>query len=366
MDHDEEIRRTTPEPRLRPSTHYGQPELAFLDELRKIEEDLHTISDLHAGTPVASDQLRAALQQASESTFRLKLLIHDKYRADRGAARKVFDVAELTEMILSFLPAGCLLVVACVSRLFATSIARSAKLQRNLCLRPELSAFWSSPFHDIDGSSGPGLPGVSCNFKYNDPYMQDPSVHERPRNITKVKGKDACSIECIFHHTNMVSATGLPVIGTTPGAMLICQPPVLWMMAELNCCSWRTNRLPSHMRYNSHHGYQAVIRSDTGITFGDLFDVAERLCKKHDHCGFVTSPELHTRLGAVKVRVKFHGVLWLREDDPHWVMAPGGRLGRILYDVNVHPNTVPRAFGDYITTKKSGEFNDTQCNEEPC
>lgn len=164
------------------------------------------------------------------------------------AAKKTFAIPELLESILQHVEAldlmrGCY----AVNRTFRDTIEGSEKLQMKLFLRPALQ-----------GSKEvcPIPPSYSCHFR-------NPSPPSTGR-LHAVIGQD--------------SSNAFPTIGSRWKRMFFSQPPIYRVTAYREC----DPRGMLNLDNSQCPGY--TFRSESGLTVGDLYEEAKRVCDIHSAC----------------------------------------------------------------------------------
>jgi hypothetical protein len=125
-----------------------------------------------------------------------------------------------------------------------------------------------------------------------------------------------------------------PNAGSRCRDMLICQPPLHSISAFTSCCAgprfWRH-------RVGDERPPAEVVRSEKGITVGDILDATKRLKESHQLCPDA-SPFDHNASGFVNVQVSFEAEMACLRTDPMFVRE---RL-RMLEDRVKHRERVTR------------------------
>lgn len=240
------------------------------------------------------------------------------------AVRKVFDLPELVEMIMQYLSIEDILNFQRVDRIARDIINNSPHLQRSLSLRP-------------DPQDGPiRLPFDSQNFRSSFGFVTD-QAYRRGRRCFTGAGGSQLPLSIRFCRP----ARGLyPTIGTRWRQMYIVQPPIKEIRVHRPCCDQAR-----------HRDDRLTLTAETGITIGDLYDMASKLSAEHRFCPFAT-PFLHDDDGIVRVDISFSVTITLRPDD---AMALAQKTVQIDQS---HHNDQTRARNDRMTVygnyKKSG------------
>lgn len=202
-------------------------------------------------------------------------------KSDGGSAHTVFAVAELLEMILAYVAIRDILNFQQTNHAAYDAIDSSPRLQRMMSLREEPQNHLRTPFgaysHGVKG-------GFFC--KYDSPSMI--STGERQVPLTA-----GFSMRGLSH-----------TIGTRWMRMFICQPPVHEMRVETVCCGNRGGQSEGQ-----------VIRSNTGLTIGDLYGASKMLIEEHRTCVHANATH-HDQHGFVQAEPVFSTMVKLDEHDP--------------------------------------------------
>lgn len=199
----------------------------------------------------------------------------------KDVAQKVFEIPEILEMILMKLEPVSLLVVMQTNPLFRDSVLASVKLQRRLSLLPD------NDCHFDTLPAGHVMPGFKC------------------RLYTTVRGlmadEEVLNVE--FHRKLK--------LGARSRAMGFCQPPLTEMKVYINCCAAHASARPFLPKPALR-----TVRTEAGLTIGDLYDEHERMLKEHRNC-----PHAHwtqyAEDGTVRVHVVFTATFKRKLNDPH-------------------------------------------------
>ena len=117
-------------------------------------------------------------------------------------------------------------------------------------------------------------------------------------------------------------------------SMLVCQPPSSEMAVQTPCCGSLSTRIPLELRPQPH------VRSETGVTIGQVLYTVVELVRKHRTCPF-TEPCKHNHDGCVNVRPSFEGRIVVGDEDiavKHLREEQGkdaARMARMRYSVDV-------------------------------
>ncbi|KAK3709303.1 hypothetical protein LTR37_011041 [Vermiconidia calcicola] len=227
-------------------------------------------------------------------------------------AHEVLTTAELFENILAHLDPRDVLNALQLNKATSQLFINSPKLQDKLHLRPSKEEHVDSVFENPrDGRQT--FPLFRLHFGESS-CDGPPPVEAGPDEIVVVAE--------FFHWYS------LPTIGSRCRAMLVCQPPVKELLITLACC------LPAGPGYRLHASFNPLtpsrptlsqvdeeefdgykIRSETGITVGQVYDATKQLQEEHRYCPHAII-ELHNADGTVNVRTALHGKVPLKRDDP--------------------------------------------------
>lgn len=180
---------------------------------------------------------------------------------DSTVAVKVFAIPELLETILSNLGVEDLIRCYAVSRTFRDTLERSIKLQTKLFLRP---APENSP--------------VRCPFKFKNFECKYNDWTARSENEVNVTIR-----------TSRGGTTALTSIGSRWKRMLVRQPPAYCMSYSICCYPEGMRNAFLNRARNDSHRPNYLIRSEEGLTVGDLYEAARRLFEDHSACTDQTS-----------------------------------------------------------------------------
>lgn len=213
-------------------------------------------------------------------------------------AQKVFNTPELLEMILLHLHARDVLAVQQVDTIMCAHIKSSSKIQRYIGLLPDASAYFHTQFAPFEISE----PSIICepDFKTQRDYLPftewwlSPEKNEIIISVSLSRGLHA-----------------LDGLGKACRSMLICQPPIMEMDIFIDCC---------HPMFPLSQGppkewLPDPIRRASGITIGDIVEIALTLRDKHKFCPWAPY-WTHNDDGTVPVLLTFRGALRLKEGDP--------------------------------------------------
>lgn len=206
-------------------------------------------------------------------------------------ALKVFDVAELAEMIFFNLDTEDLISASQVNRLFAASISSSSKLQKRLYKQGDPDAHWSTYFEDRNDA------GIDCHA---------------PRIIAD---KGSAGVHAVVAATTSHDER-MSQVPSQQLSMLICQPPVTEMYVMPTCCRDAfDNGWGDDDPLADADEFTGVVLLAGGITAGKLLDAAKQVAHDHRYCPHA-SVYLHDDPGVVHTSVEFKGVVSLHDDDP--------------------------------------------------
>lgn len=276
----------------------------------------------------------AAIHQFLDSGLDDDLLKLAPTEASASKALRVFETAELAEMIFVHLHARDAMRASEVCRPFAAAIAGSSKLQTIMCYQADSKSRWRSNFDDT------WLNDYSTLFRKFSCWISDP----RPSRVFSLfPGKlpiEACLQ--MSHAEEAFAAMAGDLFPNVPNkycTMLICQPPITKMYANASCCSPFKSDLfllfkdPDHA---SQPPLPLVVESPTGLTFNDLLRVAKRLYVDHQACPYA-GELLHDAKGRVHPDIEFKGQLQLDPQDPvfavnraKWNVRPSYQASRSM------------------------------------
>lgn len=227
--------------------------------------------------------------------------------ASSQKAQEVFNTTELAEIILSLLSIADILSAATANRAFTHCVSSSKKLQDILCLRPDQDSFWRSNFQeggDLDTLVSCGISGpFRSKWKAREEMNIDAQIFRQPLLPFSGEGPEV-----------------LPSSGSRCQSMLICQPPIKELWAVPQCCGTFEER---NLRYGADFDGKLPpppeplsIRSDTGLTLGDLVSFADKISEDHRQCPYGAHWHHDDATGECVPEVIFKGTLVLRPDDP--------------------------------------------------
>ena len=274
-----------------------------------LEQSLSRITDaLASGAFADSKILTGAAQDAQRQVFSLKasfsrlleptLYTSILYDTSACPAQRVFDVPELLEMILLYLPIPDVLSFEQINRTARSTVNASPAIQDHLSLRAAADKeYVRLPFNDLLSTSS-AWKGFVCR----------PSGFRRRAKYC-FHARSACDLVCTSSFE--YSYCKLPRIGTKWRKMFVTQPPVKAMKFGRSCCGptiypGDIGNVPPSEKW---------ISSDTGLILGDLYDFAAKVWTEHLLCPGAV-PSEHDYDGYVAAKVVFTGVLKLRDSDP--------------------------------------------------
>lgn len=322
-------------------------QLFLQDTLHSIKQEVENLSSYANTHP-----LRQLISDFEKGTMGLGQsitngLVHDAIYAvptneSAGCALRVFGTPGLAEMILLELEPRDLLVVEQVNRALRSSIASSPKLQRKLFLNGSEHCFWRTHLKD---KAAWNEAVVTCSIQLD---ASDTLQDEGKACVTATVcvRKDNASGE--FQHPEMISRQRL---------MLICQPPITKMEAMADCCLYRFfgSYLAPRPRV-ANLPRVLYLESPSGITAGDVLDMAEKLNQAHRNCPFAQYHQ-HATDGTVHVSTHFSGDLKLRQDDPKLEPISIPTIPPSSTDSETEFSRIPKEpteLGQFITAKHTG------------
>lgn len=261
--------------------------------------------------------------------------------ASAEKAQQVFEVPELAEAILCRLSAADLFAVTRVNRALSAIATSSPRLQMVLGLRPNNACYWWSNF-DSTRRLTELFRGFGCTIGRRAAISNQPL--------------DRAEVTAGFDWYG----TRLPRVGSRGRAMLVCQPPIKEMSVEPACCKfWRNYTgldLPPPPAFT-------VVKSNTGLTVGDLLDATAAANHAHRHCPYANRNNHDDRTGLVISKVYFTGYMALLPGDPELPpcespseVASGFRND--YYDDDTEEYTTPPdAIRDYMSAKHNAILN---------
>lgn len=289
----------------------------LLDLLKHQQQLQWAIHTLTSGEDIDERKRQRAVNAAKQTTAVLESTLLQALDWDplAGAptsssaskAQRVFDVPELAEAILCMLPAKDLISATQVNHAFYGTAVTSPKLQMLLGLRIDSSCYWRSNF----GQGGYDHPafsyhdegafaGFQCGLDWNYKWTSDPK-----QSLDKAKVK-----ACFSWARGINDDSKLPKVGPRIRKMLVCQPPILEVTAEPSCCV-PVARWARYTTSSPPPQALSIIRSDTGLTIGDLLDAAAATIEEHRQC-----PHAKRQARDGGIDVTFTGYLTLVAGDP--------------------------------------------------
>ena len=233
---------------------------------------------------------------------------------------KVFNIPELLEHILSFLPNPVLFRVQGVSQNFYKCINDSISLQRKLGLKPD--------------------PGSYLRFPFVDPLRQWHYYVDRHPNASATAGKDGPTLALTFEHFDDT----LYDVGSNVRSSLICQPPLLSVQAFARCCG-------PHLPVDATTAKPGAIKpftSKDGLRFGDILDAYRSMKQEHRLCPHAALYQ-HDDDGKVDPKIVFMATVPVSETDPLYVEYLERKAGEKQRDAT------EQRLQQYIAAKTNGE-----------
>lgn len=328
-----------------PVRHKSPPCLEPVQLLEPLKDKIYLEGNLCAleqQLSVPQDQLNISklqdlLKEAKESAQLLRAFITNGIGGDplyaapttqtAVKAIKVFETAELAEMVLLYLDVDDLLAARQVNRTLAASITSSSKLQKEMYLQVDPDAHWSTYFT--------GQNKWSRGIIRKEPWR---SLSHDDTRVKKV-------------YVDVGVPSDLPLdqhfVPRTPPAvasMLICQPPVTEMVAHPYCCTLNRSWLFEEKPDAKYRDGRKWIRSAKGFTAADLIAEAKALSHEHRHCPNARLDQ-HDANGEVYIEIKFRGSVELRDDDLLVQPFTSEEVRRCLTEFN-EPNEPKEAHAD--------------------
>lgn len=288
-------------------------------------------------------------------------------------AQETFNIPELMEMILGYLSTQDLLLAMEVNKSFADSVLSSNKLQIKLCLKAATNTDWFTDFQ-YGGLGRQGPFSFSCRVDWEDHHLRP-----APERESEVHIKAQFHIARRWYGQGLPDKSArLPLLGSRCRAMLICQPPIKEIIARPSCCQGMGSRNQELQALEDeiHPPPESVIvRSETGLTVGDLLDVTDSLMRSHSACPYAPDWQHHPNTGEVKVDVEFLATMALRPGDPN-IPPPQCRgddqndrsRSPTDYDYEYREDPKQIEMDDYVKAKKLGKFltRTTTCGALRC
>lgn len=254
---------------------------------RVLTELLVRLPDENGSCNYLADLVKSAQSELTGATTSmpslLQLIPADKRTTPAGEriADKTFRIPELFERILCYLDVPELLRAQQVSHLFFDTIQDSPNLQRCMGLAPDTKH------------------GFRLTVKSLTPafwFLTDANEYA----YGNVEGDN------ILVRANIQDCHSLPQLGERARDVLICQPPLKIMNCYTGCCSDFFEDITAPPT--------KVLKSDTGITLGDLIDAAHALQHEHELCPH--APDyIHDSRGKVIVNIHFEGTVSVPASD---------------------------------------------------
>ena len=136
--------------------------------------------------------------------------------------------------------------------------------------------------------------------------------------------------------------------------MLVTQPPVKEMdVYVMHCCN--PPRMSPYRDRKADPGVE-MLKSETGITVGQIFEVIERMQREHMLCPNGQVAQLNSD-GYVKLQMTIEGSVVLKEDDPALIKKNDLLAERAGNDrAREDRSTRAAEFAQYAAAKRAGEF----------
>lgn len=260
-------------------------------------------------------------------------------------AQEVCDLAELADMIFGLLPYKDIFSFMQVNRALHLHITGSQKVQRPLGFTPHLSSFWKTNFGEESKHTN------SDFICYVNP--------KRYYSTFETTGDELCNdvwVIVVLFPSDLTphQEQRLPKLGPRALTRLVCQPPVKEMHAEPLCCS-NVNRDILVRRFPIPK--RMVVSSSSGLTVGDLRNVAEELVPKHHLCPYAEVYQHNGESGRVQVPVWFEGTMTLAHNDPALLVNRNNsrrvRLSK-FFPSPKHTSTQKDQISRYLWAKQEG------------
>lgn len=285
----------TPPPVLHPS---AEEKRAALEAHRSLQETCTTLQSNLLNPTISAESIASTLSSTQHhlDTLRayLSVTIEPEFynttippHSTATAAQRTFAVPELFDMILSHLPIPSILAFQQTSKESKARIDHSTHLQTLLCLRPARpDSHFHTPF-DTELAHAPGG-GFYCKVPgFRQGYIR------RNDNGT-------ATFEVLAVFVLQGPEQRLPRIGSTYRKMFVTQPPTQEMTPRIRCC----------------RGPEILFVRETGITIGDLYDVAVETIAKHRWCSGESHASRMLEDGQNPVAVEFTRKVTVASSDP--------------------------------------------------
>ena len=281
-------------------SHEQEIELNLAGLLRDVEDGRLGQSELKAAILATQYHVQGVKTYLSQT---IEPRLYNESRSTTSTiAKKVFDIAELLELILDHLTIPDILKMSAVDRDIRNAIKGSKKMQTKLALRPaSADSYMSTAFDEGCLNREGGFRSTITNSKY---------LRERRSGFLPASS-DAENEFTVRAEFLPYPGEHLSKIGSTYRSIFICSPVIKEMKAHVVCCQtpnpWWTTVPSEDSVY--------TITSKTGITIGDLYDCAKMIMDEHRWCANAPSQALESD-GVVKTGLSFEGSVVLQPDDP--------------------------------------------------
>jgi len=245
-------------------------------------------------------------------------------------ATTVLCVAELCIMIAEYLHPQDVFAFEQVNRTTLAILRSSPAMQQHLHLKADPEAHFSTHLIYPVWPKTPGLPWTPVTGSWVLPGDPDDTLgvpdHVQLRVIANTGSHRA------------------PRAGPRCRSMLLCQPPIYEIQVRPNCCSRYSNEGPRG------GGEWPILRSETGLTVGDILDAHEETVKAHAHCPWARA-RCHDENRLVNSKVIFDVRPKIKSDDP--IMASYWQGVARREKVRQHNARMER----YVAAKMQGQYD---------
>lgn len=234
---------------------------------------------------------------------------NERFGRTREATERFFDVPELLEHVMRYLPLDDLMRVQQVNKQLKAATEGSPRLRKFMLQQADPNGFFQTPLH---------LEGRRRQLRCQEAHHDHRAVRREPEVVVQAIIRDK-----------------VPRMGKRWLDMYTCQPPITEMRVYTWCCSNKSGNNSDVVAETT--ASQGTLTAPGGIRIGDLCTAAEPIFEKHRLCPnagvHVLRPD-----GTVKVHVTFQGIAVLRDDDPFLAK----RRERRLRSMKVRQETAAR------------------------
>ena len=298
-----------------------------MDTITHLDNLLQLLKTSNSDTVEAMEKIATLRAEVSD----LLKPIDAEYAASASAlAWKVFDIPEVLEHIFSYLDNRSLLRVQQVCRSFSNCIENSLALQRKIGWQPDVNSTLRFPMMEFT---------VLVMFR----------VHQHVKTELE-SSSDHTSIRFSFEHYGLSEPKPNPFddmgqIGKKIRSILICQPPVSTIQAQLNCCKDDYRSLSNALENSP---VEITASDQAGVTYGDVIDAYLALKEQHKLCPNA-NPWQHDDDGFVDAGITFTATVTILQNDP---VLKHQRVMGIANEARV---AAERLTDQYMTAKRDGE-----------